>query len=364
MKKFLILMLSFVTMMFSGCHKNDVKISETAIHTTESDVGTIINDVKDDKTDIVVHYIDVGQGDSTFIELPDGTTMLIDAGEIDQGGNVATYIFSQGYDTIDYVIATHAHSDHIGGLAEVVDSFNVNNFYMTEASATTSVYENMLNAVEESNALVHTVMAGDMILNSGDLSVEVVAPKVFDEEEQNNNSIVIKITYGDIKFLFTGDAEKEEEDGIWTNIKCDVLKIGHHGSNSSTTSNFLKKVEPKYAVISCGLGNSYGHPTDEVLTRLEKNNIEVYRTDLQGTIIASSDGETIDFNISPTTENVVEKSQTTETLTYVLNISSKKIHLSDCSSVKEMNENNKKVTDNYDEAISEGYTPCGKCKPN
>lgn len=363
MKKVLILMLSFAIMMFSGCCTNDVKTSETTIRITESDVYTTVNDVKNDESDIVIHYIDVGQGDSTFIELPDGSTMLIDAGEIDQGGNVATYIFSQGYDTIDYVVATHAHSDHIGGLTEVIESFKVNKFYMTEASATTSVYENMLSAVEKSNALVHTVMAGDTILNSGNLSVEVVAPKAYDEEEQNNNSIVIKITYGDNKFLFTGDAEKEEEDGIWTNIKCDVLKIGHHGSNSSTTSNFLKKVEPKYAVISCGLGNSYGHPTDEVLTRLEKNNIEVYRTDLQGTIVASSDGKTINFNVVPAAKTVEEKSQTTEVLTYVLNISSKKIHLSDCSSVKEMNENNKKITDNYDKAISEGYTPCGKCKP-
>lgn len=363
MKKILVLLLSSLIMFVSGCHINDIEVSETVTQTTKNEVNSAIFDDNNSDNVLKVHYIDVGQGDSTFIELPDGTSMLIDAGEIDQGDKVSTYIFNQGYDTINYVVATHAHSDHIGGMADVLNTFNVNNFYMTDSAATTVVYEKMLEAVEESNAFVHTVMAGDTILNSGDLSIEVVAPKVFDEEEQNNNSIVIKITYGDTKLLFTGDAEKEEEDGIWTNIKCDVLKIGHHGSSSSTTSNFLKKVEPKYAVISCGLGNSYGHPTDEVLTRLEKNNIEVYRTDLQGTIVVSSDGKTINFNISPAAENVEEKSQTTEVLTYVLNISSKKIHLSDCSSVKEMNENNKKITDNYDEAISEGYTPCGRCNP-
>lgn len=274
----------------------------TTTTTTTSPVSTTaepVVEITEFSDDMKVHFIDVDQGDSTFIELPNGEAMLIDAGETDQADKVVTYIYTQGYDTIDYVVATHAHSDHIGGLPDVLDSFNIENFYMTSAVATTSIYEDMLNAVDESGAAIHDVMAGDVIYNEANLLIEVVAPKEIDYDEQNNNSVIIKLTYGDDKFLFTGDAEKSEEDGIWTNIKCDVLKVGHHGSDSSSSSNFLKKVEPSYAVISCGLHNSYGHPTNDVLIRLNDRNIDVYRTDLQGTIVFTSDGSNISVNVNP-----------------------------------------------------------------
>ncbi|MDD6058919.1 MAG: ComEC/Rec2 family competence protein [Ruminococcus sp.] len=338
--------------------------------TTEPDV-----EITEFSDEMKVHFIDVDQGDSTFIELPNGEAMLIDAGETDQADKVVTYIYTQGYDTIDYVVATHAHSDHIGGLPVVLDSFNIGNFYMTSAVATTSIYENMLNAVDESGAAVHDVMAGDVIYNEANLLIEVVAPKEIDYDEQNNNSVVIKLTYGDDKFLFTGDAEKSEEDGIWTNIKCDVLKVGHHGSDSSSSSNFLKKVEPSYAVISCGLHNSYGHPTDDVLKRLDDRNIDVYRTDLQGTIVFTSDGSNISVNVNPseytppvtTTTTTVQQVQNTPVedsgTTYVLNTNSKKIHYASCSSVDDMKESNKAFTNDYDQAIADGYKPCGRCKP-
>lgn len=287
--------------------------------TTEPDV-----EITEFSDEMKVHFIDVDQGDSTFIELPNGEAMLIDAGETDQADKVVTYIYTQGYDTIDYVVATHAHSDHIGGLPVVLDSFNIENFYMTSAVATTSIYEDMLNAVDESGAAVHDVMAGDVIYNEANLLIEVVAPKEIDYNEQNNNSVVIKLTYGDDKFLFTGDAEKSEEDGIWTNIKCDVLKVGHHGSNGSSSSNFLKKVEPSYAVISCGLHNSYGHPTDDVLKRLDDRNIDVYRTDLQGTIVFTSDGSNISVNVNPS-EYTPPVTTTTTTVQQEQNISSEDI---------------------------------------
>ena len=275
---------------------------------------------------------------------------------------------------ISTVVATHAHSDHIGGLPTVLGSFNINNFYMTSAVATTQIYENMLYAVEDSGADVHSVMAGDVILNKANLLIEVVAPKAIDDEEQNNNSIVVKLTYGDDKFLFTGDAEKSEEDGIWTNIKCDVLKIGHHGSDSSSTSNFLKKVEPTYAVISCGLNNSYGHPTSDVLKRLDDRNVDVYRTDIQGTIIFTSNGKDISVNVKPieytppvvtttTTQAQVQPPNEGGGTTYVLNTNTKKIHYESCSSVDDMKESNKAFTNDYDGAIAQGYKPCGRCKP-
>lgn len=320
-----------------------------------------------------VHFIDVEQGDSIFIELPNGETMLIDAGESKYADRVATYIYTQGYDTLDYVVATHAHTDHIGGLDEVIDSFNVENFYMTSATHSSETYADLLTTVENSNVDVHEVMAGNIILDEANLLIEVVAPKAIDSEEQNNNSIVIKLTYGEKKFIFTGDAEKSEEDGIWTNIKCDVLKVGHHGSNSSSTANFLKKVEPTYAVISCGLNNSYGHPTDDVLKRLDERNIKTYRTDLQGTIVFETDGQSISVNVNPSeyappvvTTTTSQQEQTPVDdggTTYVLNTKSKKIHYADCSSVDDMKESNKAFTNDYDQAIADGYTPCGRCKP-
>ena len=349
--------------------------SAPMIETSVSKVTVTTTSLPEVNDDMVVHFIDVGQGDSIFIELPNSETMLIDAGEISQGDLVSTYILSQGYDTIDHVVATHSHNDHIGGMIEVLDTFKIGTFYMTEAVSTSSILEQALNKVAESDADTHYVIAGDVIVDCSELLCEVVAPKAIDNDEMNNNSIVIKLTYGETKFLFTGDAEKSEEDGIWTNIKCDVLKVGHHGSANSSTSNFLKKVEPKYAIISCGLGNSYGHPTDEVLKRLYDNNIDVFRTDLQGTIVFTSDGKNISVNKKPleytpvittttaiTTVQVQEKQQSRD-ITYVLNTNTKKIHYESCSSVDQIKDKNKAYTDDYDSAIAQGYKPCGRCNP-
>ena len=354
----------------SDTSHNNTELDTKAVEATKAETTAVQQ--KDFTDDMTVHFIDVGQGDSIFIELPNGENMLIDAGETTEGDKVAAYIFAEGYDTLDYVVATHPHSDHIGGMADVVNSFNVENFYMTSAESTTKVYENMLKAVKDSKADVHNVIAGDIILDKTNLLIEVVAPKTLECDDLNDTSVVLKLTYGDRRFLFTGDAEKAEEDGIWTNIKCDVLKVGHHGSDSSSSANFLKKAEPSYAVISVGMGNSYGHPTDVVLKRLADRNIDVYRTDTQGTIVFTTDGKDISVNVKPSVcAPVVETTVTTAAVTksesngieYVLNTNSKKIHYPDCSSVKKMKEKNKGFTTDYDGAIADGYTPCGNCKP-
>lgn len=340
--------------------------TSTTTTTIEIAAGTLV-----EYQELIVHFIDVGQGDSTFIELPNGETMLIDAGEREYGDRVVAYIYNQGYDTLDYVVATHPHTDHIGGIVDILNAFPTKNFYMTSYVNPTQTFDDMLTAVENNGAAAHEVMAGAVIVSEPKLLVEVVAPKAL-ADDSNNNSVVIKLTYGENKFLFTGDAEKDEEDGIWTNIKCDVLKVGHHGSDTSSTKNFLKKVEPTYAVISCGLYNSYGHPDEAVLKRLYDRNINVYRTDIQGTIVFRSDGKDITVNNAPveytlpvttTTTQVTESQEEPASLTYVLNTNTKKIHYPSCPSVDQMKEKNKSYTDDYAGAIAQGYVPCKNCNP-
>lgn len=331
------------------------------------------NESPDPRTSLLkVHFLDVGQGDSTFIELPNGETMLIDAGEKSEGDKIVTYIFSQGYDTINYVIATHPHSDHIGGISDILNNFIVDNFYMTSATNDSVNYQDMLNAINKNGAVSHISVAEDIIIDQPDLSAEIVAPKTTECDNLNDTSIVLKLTYKENVFLFTGDAEKYEEDNIWTNIKCDVLKVGHHGSRTSTSQNFLKKTEPKYAIISCGLYNSYGHPADKTLSALADKEIKTYRTDLQGTIAFTSDGENITVDKNPveytsTPESSTISSSSTPlsptTTEYILNINTKRIHYPSCDSVKKTKDENKKTTSDYESAISEGYKPCTICNP-
>lgn len=360
-----------------------VEISEKTSASTSSyseTVVTIPTPEPSEYQELKVHFLDVGQGDSCFIELPNQETMLIDAGESEYGDSIVTYIYGQGYDTLDYVVATHPHADHIGGMADVLNTFNIKNFYATAFTTTAQTYERMLNAVESSGAKVHEVMAGSVILAEPQLLVEVVAPKTLGDNS-NNSSIVIKLTYGENKFLFTGDAEKSEEDDIWTNIKCDVLKVGHHGSATSSSANFLKKVDPTYAVISCGMGNKYGHPTDEVLERLNSRNIEVFRTDLQGTIVFTSDGTNISVDKQPTVYQAPAQTTSTPATTtpttvqtttatvqsvgtqYILNTNTKKIHYPSCSAVKQMKEQHKAYTEDFDGAVASRYVPCKECNP-
>ena len=269
----------------SGCTKLNLEPSNSSER--EDNTFTPNSD------ELVAHFIDVGQGDANLIELPNGETMLIDAGIQSSGDDIVEYIENLGYDTIDYVIATHPHADHIGGMAEVIEAFNIETIYMPRAVSTSKTYENLLETIQDKGLSIKTGRAGVEVSNEDNLDIVMVAPNSEDYSNLNNYSIVLKITYGDVSFLYTGDAEEDNLEEITSDIASDVLKVGHHGSDTSTSKDFLEKVQPKYAVISVGEGNSYGHPATSTIELLQEYTNNIYRTDLNGTVVISTDGVNI-----------------------------------------------------------------------
>ena len=245
-----------------------------------------------------VFYLNVGQGDSEFIELPGGQTMLIDASTYEYGQVITDFIKSRGHERIDYLIATHPHADHIGGMTTILDNFDVGDIFMPNALTNTKTYENLLTKILEKEIPVTEAKAGLNILYNNILSVSMLAPSSEIYSDLNNYSAVVRIVYNDTSFLFMGDAEVKSENEILksfsiSDIRSNVIKIGHHGSSTSTSSEFIQSVSPQYAVISCGINNEYGHPHEQTINRLLNLGIEVLRTDISGTIQFVSDGNTI-----------------------------------------------------------------------
>jgi competence protein ComEC len=252
--------------------------------------------VESTSSKLKVHFIDVGQGDSILVQFHNNQTMLIDAGTSSASSTVVSYLKQQGVNTIDYLVATHPHEDHIGGMIAVVNEFDINKVYMPKAVHTTQTYEDLLLAIQSKGLTITPARAGLNIIEQGSLKVNFIAPCGTNYDNVNNYSAVVKIQYGSTSFLLTGDAEDLSEGEMLAsgaNLQADVLKVGHHGSSSSTTPSFLKAVSPKYAVISCGAGNQYGHPHQVTLDKLTNAGAEIYRTDIHGTIIFVSDGKTL-----------------------------------------------------------------------
>lgn len=246
---------------------------------------------------VKIHYIDVGQADSILIQ-SDEKAMLIDAGNNGDSEAVVEYIKAQGIKTLTYVIGTHPHEDHIGGLDAVIESFDIDQVYMPKAKSTTKTFEDVLKAISNKGLKVTTPIPRTN-LELGSAKLTILAPNSSSYEETNNHSIVIKLSHRNNSFLFTGDAEdvsEKEMIGKGFDLSADVLKVGHHGSSSSTTKDFLDRVNPKYAVISVGKDNDYGHPHKETIDRLNEKGIIVYRTDEKGTVVATSDGDSIIFD--------------------------------------------------------------------
>lgn len=251
---------------------------------------------------LTVTYLDVGQADSILIE-NNNEYMLIDAGNNDDGPLLVKYFKEKNITTFKYLIGTHPHEDHIGGLDDVINNFNINTIYMPDVITTTKTFLDVLDSIENNN-LTYKVPKIEEKFTLGDATLEVLYTGV-DTKDLNNTSIVLRLDYKNTSFLFTGDATDITEKILLKkkqNLKVDVLKVGHHGSKYSTTTDFLNATNPKYAIISVGKNNTYNHPDTKTINKLNKYNIETHRTDNEETIIITSDGNNIEIkNINTNT---------------------------------------------------------------
>ena len=249
--------------------------------------------------DLTIHFLDIGQGDCTLLTQGDHA-MLIDAGDNDQGTKVQSYLEYLGISSLDYLVLTHPDADHIGGADVVIYKFDCSTILMPEKKADTRTYDDVIQAMKSKNYTAVHPEVGDTYA-FGESSFTVLSPAK-NYQDSNDCSIVLRLTHGSNTFLFTGDAEEEAEADMLTSgmdLSADVLKVGHHGSHSSTSDAFLKAVSPAYAVISCETGNSYGHPHAETLNKLRAAGVQMFRTDEQGTITVTSNGSTLTWNASP-----------------------------------------------------------------
>ena len=331
-----------------------------------------------------IHFIDVGQADAALV-LCDGEAMLIDGGNVADSSLIYSYLKSHEIEYLDYIICTHAHEDHVGGLVGALNYASVGAAYCPVTKYDSKAFSNFVKYLNEQDVLITVPDVGETFF-VGSAGITVIGPVQY-STEPNNTSIVLRIVYGETSFLFTGDAEREEEQDILNagyTLESTVLKVGHHGSANSTTYPFLREIMPQYAVISVGANNSYGHPTEDALSRLRDADVTVYRTDMQGDIICTSDGKTVSFSVqrNADADTIGLGSNSTglggnagDTNTeipgtvpagtdYILNTNTHKFHYPSCSSINQMSEKNKSYyAGTREEVIAMGYSPCGRCHP-
>ncbi|MGG7165732.1 ComEC/Rec2 family competence protein [Clostridium ihumii] len=237
--------------------------------------------------ELKIHYINVGQGDGILIQ-HNGSNILIDGGPIDSSNMLIDYLTKNNVKKLDYIIATHPHDDHIGSLPYVLNYIKVDNFLAPKITSNTPTFVNLTKKLKYNNLKITPISAPKTVNLDENLTLNFISPKEISYDNINNYSIVLKLNYHNFSFLFTGDAEKEIENFLTSSnidLNSTVLKIGHHGSKTSSTENFISKVNPKIAIISCGMGNDYGHPHKDVLKRLNNHNVKTYRTDKDGTVL-------------------------------------------------------------------------------
>ena len=321
----------------------------------------------------------MGQADAALV-LCDGKAMLIDGGNAADSNLMYTYLKKQGITHLDYVIGTHAHEDHIGGIAGALNYATAGKVYCPVTSYNTKAFQNFVKAAQNRGCSITVPKVGESF-SLGSANCKILA--VNTESDPNNTSIVLRITYGSTSFLFTGDAEREVEQVLLDKgspLKSTVLKVGHHGSATSTSYPFLREVAPAYAVISVGKGNTYGHPTEGTLSRLRDAEAKTFRTDMQGDIICTSNGKTVSFTVSRNKDADVfggigpnstqsqtpapEATPAPQGRDYVLNNNSKLFHYPTCYSAKKISDKNRQdYTGTREELLAKGYSPCGNCDP-
>ena len=366
MKKLLALVL-VLSLLLCGCTvqlvgPDNTPLGEVVVGPSPTPEAPQSGPVSQVEGDLMVHFLDVGQADSILLQC-DGETMLIDGGNVDDGQFIVSYLDRLGIEELDIVVNTHPHEDHVGGLASVMAVFPTKRVLGSMNNYGTRAFDNFLHYIDQQRLELELPLANDQFTLGG--AVFTVLGPVNTYPEINDMSLVLLMEYGNTTFLFTGDMEKFAEEDMLRfhegkDLKVDVLKVGHHGSSSSTGYYLLHETDPDYAVISVAAVNDYGHPHEEVISRLEDAQITFFRTDKLGTVIATSDGEQIVFtwdNQNADPDNV-EKADGGDQV-FIGNKNSKKLHTDSCSALPK--EENRVYFESLEDALDAGYEMCGNC---
>lgn len=378
----------------------DLPISEETIiePTTEISPETKPIPIRTADSTFDIYFLDVDQGDAACV-ICDGEAMLIDGGNKSKSSLIYSFLQSHNITHLTYIVATHPDSDHVGGLSGALNYATVGAAFCTVTDYDTEPFQDFIRYLGKRNCTITVPSPGDeFYLGCAHVTILYPEPSV---TKTDNTSLTLHIEYGDTSFLFTGDCETDDETELLSsgfNLRSDVLKVAHHGSRYSTSGRFLNAVQPSYAVISVGGGNTYGHPTEEVLSNLKSHGVILFRTDINGDVHCSSDGSTVTFDIERNADidtylaaggykNYLEQLATQETdpvpdrtlpgedmseetsetepkVTYIANTNTHKFHFPSCSSVDSMKESNKwYFTGTRDELIEMGYEPCKRCNP-